>query len=84
MIGTISISNALTILPALLITLFVCIYGLFKIPELTSAILSGRTGTWVNRDGRLTMSKTQNDLPSPMPDTSSWNSMRSRSSPTPI
>ncbi len=47
-IGTISISNALTILPALLITLFVCIYGLFKIPELTSAILSGRTGTWVN------------------------------------
>jgi type IV secretory pathway VirB6-like protein len=47
-IGNISISNAFTILPALLITLFVCIYGLVKIPELTSAILSGRTGTWVN------------------------------------
>ena len=47
-IGTITLDNALTILPALLITLFVCIYGLFKIPELTSAILSGRTGTWVN------------------------------------
>ena len=47
-IGNINISNALTILPALLITLFVCIYGVFKIPELTSAILSGRTGTWVN------------------------------------
>ncbi len=50
-IGTISISNALTILPALLITLFVCIYGLVKIPELTSAILSGRTGAWVNAMG---------------------------------
>jgi type IV secretory pathway VirB6-like protein len=47
-IGNISISNAFTVLPALLITLFVCIYGLVKIPELTSAILSGRTGTWVN------------------------------------
>jgi type IV secretory pathway VirB6-like protein len=50
-IGNISISNALTILPALLITLFVCIYGLVKIPELTSAILSGRTGSWVNPMG---------------------------------
>jgi len=47
-IGNINISNALTILPALLISLFVCIYGVFKVPELTSAILSGRTGTWVN------------------------------------
>jgi hypothetical protein len=47
-IGNISISNAFTILPALLITLFVCIFGLIKIPELTSAILGGRTGTWVN------------------------------------
>jgi hypothetical protein len=47
-IGNISISNAFTVLPALLITLFVSIYGLFKIPELTSAILSGRMGTWVN------------------------------------
>ena len=50
-IGNISISNAFTVLPALLITLFVCIYGLFKIPELTSAILSGRTGSWVNVTG---------------------------------
>ena len=47
-IGTITIENALTILPALLITLFVCIYGLVKIAELTSSILSGRTGAWVN------------------------------------
>ncbi len=47
-IGNITISNAFTVLPALLITLFVCIYGLVKIPELTSAILGGRTGTWVN------------------------------------
>jgi type IV secretory pathway VirB6-like protein len=50
-IGNISISNAFTILPALLITLFVCIYGLVKIPELTGAILSGRAGTWVNVRG---------------------------------
>ena len=47
-IGNINISNALTILPALLIALIVCIYGLVKIPELTSSILSGRTGTWVD------------------------------------
>ncbi len=47
-IGNITLDNALTILPALLITLSVCIYGVFKIPELTSAILSGRTGTWVS------------------------------------
>jgi hypothetical protein len=51
-IGNISISNALTILPALLITLFVCIYGLIKIPELTGSILSGRAGTWVNPMGK--------------------------------
>jgi hypothetical protein len=50
-IGTISISNALTILPALFITLTVCIFGLIKIPELTGSILSGRTGTWVNPMG---------------------------------
>ncbi|MBT9332014.1 type IV secretion system protein [Paracidobacterium acidisoli] len=47
-IGSITIDNALTILPALLITLSVCIYGVFKIPDLTSSILGGRTGTWVN------------------------------------
>ena len=51
-IGKISISNALTVLPALFITLMVCIYGLVKIPELTGAILSGRAGTWVNPMGR--------------------------------
>jgi hypothetical protein len=50
-IGTISISNAFTILPALFITLFVCIFGLVKIPELTASILGGRTGTWVNPMG---------------------------------
>ena len=32
-------------------TVFKAIYGLIKIPELTSAILSGRTGTWVNPMG---------------------------------
>jgi TrbL/VirB6 plasmid conjugal transfer protein len=47
-IGTITIDNALTILPALLMTLSVCVYGLVKIPELTASILSGRAGTWVN------------------------------------
>jgi hypothetical protein len=50
-IGTISISNAFTILPALFVTLFVCIFGLVKIPELTASILGGRTGTWVNPMG---------------------------------
>jgi hypothetical protein len=47
-IGKISVSNAFTVLPALMLTLFICAYGLFKIPELTGAILSGRSGTWVN------------------------------------
>ncbi|HTF65737.1 MAG TPA: type IV secretion system protein, partial [Edaphobacter sp.] len=51
-IGMITISNAFTVFPALLITFFVCIYGLVKIPELTGAILSGRSGTWVNPMGR--------------------------------
>jgi hypothetical protein len=50
-IGNITISNALAVLPALLIALCVCIYGLVKIPELTSSILGGRTGTWVNLSG---------------------------------
>jgi hypothetical protein len=50
-IGTISISNAFTVLPALLVTLAVCVYGLFKIPELTASILSGRAGTWINLTG---------------------------------
>jgi TrbL/VirB6 plasmid conjugal transfer protein len=47
-IGPITLANAFTILPALLVTLFVCIYGLVKIPELTASILGGRVGTWVN------------------------------------
>jgi hypothetical protein len=47
-IGPLSISNAFTILPALLVTLFVCIYGLIKIPELTASIFGGRSGSWVN------------------------------------
>jgi hypothetical protein len=47
-IGPLSLSNAFTILPALLVTLFVCIYGLIKIPELTASILGGRSGSWVN------------------------------------
>jgi len=47
-IGPLSISNAYVILPALVVTLVVCVYGLLKIPDLTAAILSGRTGIWVN------------------------------------
>lgn len=50
-IGPLSISNAFTILPALLITIAVCVFGLVKIPELTMSILSGRVGTWVNPMG---------------------------------
>lgn len=50
-IGPITLSNAFTILPALIITLFTCIYGLIKIPELTASILGGRSGTWVNPMG---------------------------------
>jgi len=47
-IGPLSLSNAFTILPALLVTLFVCIYGLIKIPELTASLFGGRSGSWVN------------------------------------
>jgi hypothetical protein len=47
-IGPLSLSNAFTILPALIVTLFVCIYGLIKIPELTASILGGQTGSWVS------------------------------------
>ncbi len=47
-IGAITLSNAFTLLPALFVTLSVCIYGLIKIPELTASILGGRAGTWVN------------------------------------
>ena len=47
-IGPLTLSNAFTLLPALMVTLFVCIYGLIKIPELTAMIFGGRTGSWVN------------------------------------
>ncbi len=47
-IGPLSISNAYVILPALIVTLAVCAYGLLKIPDLTAAILSGRAGIWVS------------------------------------
>ncbi len=50
-IGPITLANAFTVLPALLITLFTCMYGLTKIPELTASILGGRSGTWVNPMG---------------------------------
>jgi hypothetical protein len=50
-IGPITLSNAFTILPALFVTLAVCVFGLIKIPELTASILSGRTGSWVNPMG---------------------------------
>jgi hypothetical protein len=51
-IGTLSLANIVTVLPALLTLAFVCVYGLHKIPELTGAILGGRAGTWValNKD----------------------------------
>ncbi len=47
-IGPITLSNAFTLLPPLIVTLFVCIYGVTKIPELTGSILGGRAGSWVN------------------------------------
>jgi hypothetical protein len=47
-IGPINLSNAFTILPALFVTLAVCILGLVKIPELTASIFGGRSGSWVN------------------------------------
>ncbi len=43
-IGPVNISNAYVLMPALVVTLAVSIYGLSKIPELTSAIISGRVG----------------------------------------
>lgn len=43
-IGPVTISNAYVLMPALVVTLAVSIYGIAKIPELTSAILSGRVG----------------------------------------
>lgn len=43
-IGPLNIANAYVLLPALVVTLAVCLYGLVKIPELTSAIVSGRVG----------------------------------------
>jgi hypothetical protein len=49
-IGTLSLSNIVTLLPALLTLTFVCVYSLHKIPELTASILSGRAGTWVDLD----------------------------------
>lgn len=49
-IGTLSLTNIITLLPALLTLMFVCVYGLHKIPELTASILSGRAGTWVDLD----------------------------------
>jgi hypothetical protein len=47
-IGTLSFANIVTLLPALITLVFVCVYGLNKIPELTGSILGGRTGTWVD------------------------------------
>ncbi len=43
-IGPVNISNAYVLMPALIVTLAVSMYGLVKIPELTSAIISGRVG----------------------------------------
>lgn len=47
-IGPITLENAWTIMPALFLTIVVCVFGLLKIPELTASILGGRVGTWVN------------------------------------
>ena len=43
-IGPVTISNAYVLMPALIVTLAVCIYGLIKIPDLTASIVSGRVG----------------------------------------
>jgi len=43
-IGPVTIANAYVLMPALIVTLAVCAYGLVKIPDLTSAIISGRSG----------------------------------------
>ena len=51
-IGTFSLSNIITLLPALVTLMFVCVYGLHKIPELTASILGGRAGTWVDPSGK--------------------------------
>lgn len=51
-LGTLSLSNIVILLPALLTLVFVCVYGLHKIPELTASILGGRAGTWVNPTGK--------------------------------
>jgi TrbL/VirB6 plasmid conjugal transfer protein len=51
-IGTLSLSNIVTLLPALVTLMFVCVYGLHKIPELTASILGGRSGTWVDPSGK--------------------------------
>lgn len=48
LMGTLDLTNLVTLLPALITLAFVCVYGLHKIPELTGAILGGRTGTWVD------------------------------------
>jgi hypothetical protein len=47
-IGPLTLSNAFTLLPALIVTFVICIYGLVKIPELTGSIFGGRTGSLVN------------------------------------
>jgi hypothetical protein len=51
-IGTLNLSNIVTLLPALVTLMFVCVYGLHKIPELTASILGGRSGTWVDPSGK--------------------------------
>lgn len=43
-LGPVTIANAYVLMPALIVTLAVCAYGLVKIPDLTSAIISGRVG----------------------------------------
>ena len=45
-IGPVTIAHAYVLMPALIVTLAVCVYGLVKIPDLTSAIISGRLGIW--------------------------------------
>lgn len=47
-IGPVTLSNAFTLMPALFVTLFVCIYGLIKVPELAASIFGGRSGSWAS------------------------------------
>jgi TrbL/VirB6 plasmid conjugal transfer protein len=49
-IGTLSLSKIVLLLPALMTLAVIGFYGANKIPELSASILGGRSGTWVDTD----------------------------------